>query len=80
MRLSSGSGALEAEVSKVLGISLSKVHDLYFGGIDEVRRDRILEEAMERRREGRQYEEDRRVADIEERRRELQSYREDTTF
>jgi hypothetical protein len=48
-RLSSGSGALEVEVSKASGISLSKVHDLYFGGIDKVRRDRILEEAMERR-------------------------------
>jgi hypothetical protein len=65
---SSGSGALEAEVSKVLGISLSEVHDLYFGGIDEVRRDCILEEAMEHWRGDRQYEEDRRVADIEEHR------------
>jgi hypothetical protein len=46
-RSSSGDGALEAEVSEALGISLPEVHGLYFRGIDEVRMDCILEEAME---------------------------------
>jgi hypothetical protein len=71
---SSDSGVLELEVSKTLGISLSKVCDLYFGGIDKVRRDRIIGEAMDCRREDCQFEENCRVADEEECRQELQSY------
>jgi hypothetical protein len=68
------------EVIEALGISLSKVHDLYFGGIDKVRRDHIIEEAMERQQEDQWFEEGRRIEDAEEHCRELQSYCEDTTF
>jgi hypothetical protein len=46
---------LESEVSEALGISLSKVCDLYFGGVDEVRRDHIVEEARDHRQEDHQF-------------------------
>jgi hypothetical protein len=67
-------------MSEALGISLSEVHDLYFGDMDEVRKGHIIEEAQERRQMDCEYEEEREKAVKEERRRELQSYREDTTF
>jgi hypothetical protein len=46
-RLLSGVSALPGAVSEVLGISLSEVHDLYFGDIDEVQRECIMEEVRE---------------------------------
>jgi hypothetical protein len=70
---------LEA-VSEVLGISLSKVHDLYFRDMDEIRKGHIIEEAQERWQMDREYEEEREEFVTEERHRELQLYREDTTF
>jgi hypothetical protein len=77
---SSDSGALELEVSEALGISLSEVHDLYFGGIDKVRRDRIIGEAMDCRwedlQEREQFDENHR-RECEE---EIRSYREDSMF
>jgi hypothetical protein len=69
------SGVLELEVSEVLGISLSEVHALYFRGIYEVRRDRIMEEAMDC-----WFEEKKRVADKEEYHQEFLLYQEDTIF
>jgi hypothetical protein len=44
-RTSSGVSALLEAVSEALVISLSEVHDLYFGDMDEVRKERIIEEA-----------------------------------
>jgi hypothetical protein len=71
---------LPEAVSEALGISLSKILDLYFRGTDKVRRNHVIEEAIERRREDEQYEENQRREAEEERRLELQSYYEDTTF
>jgi hypothetical protein len=52
---------LPEAVSEALGISLSEVLDLYFGELDEVRRDCLIWEAIDRRRddsqERRQFEE-----------------------
>jgi hypothetical protein len=42
---------LPEAISEVLGVSLSEVHDLYFGNLDEVRRGCIIEEAVNRRQE-----------------------------
>jgi putative SOS response-associated peptidase YedK len=67
-------------MSEALGISLSEVHDLYFGDMDEVRKGPIIEEAQERRWMDREYEEEREEAVKEERHQELQLYREDTTL
>jgi hypothetical protein len=67
-------------VSEALGISLSEVHDLYFGDRDEVERDHIVEEAQECHREDCKYEEEREEVAKEERRWELRSYYEDDTF
>jgi hypothetical protein len=48
---SSSSGSLLPEaISEALGISLPKVLDLYFGGIDEGHRDRLIWDAIDRRR------------------------------
>jgi hypothetical protein len=47
-RSSSGESMLPEAVSEALGISLSEVLDLYLGGIDKVRRNHIIEEAIER--------------------------------
>jgi hypothetical protein len=71
---------LPEAVSETLGISLSEVHDLYFGDMDEVRKGRIIEEAQEHQWMDREYEEEREEAVKEECRWELQLYREDTTF
>jgi hypothetical protein len=49
---------LPEAMSEALGISLSEVLDLYFGDIDEVRREHMIEEAIERCREDDHYEED----------------------
>jgi hypothetical protein len=38
--------------SEALGISLSKVLDLYFGELDEVRRGHLIGEALDRRMMG----------------------------
>jgi hypothetical protein len=69
---------LPEAVSEVLGISLSEVLDLYFGDLDEVRRDHLICDAIDRRREEAEYEENRWREVQEERRLELQSYRDDT--
>jgi hypothetical protein len=48
---SSPSGSLLPEaISEALGISLSKVIDLYFGDIDKGQRDRLVWDAIGRRR------------------------------
>jgi hypothetical protein len=41
---------LPEAISEALGISLSEVLDLYFGGIDEDRRDRLVWDTIDRRR------------------------------
>jgi hypothetical protein len=41
---------LPEAISKALGISLSEVLDLYFGGIDEDRQDLLVWDAINRRR------------------------------
>jgi hypothetical protein len=46
-RSSSGASALLDVMREALGISLSEVHDLYFGDLDEVRKGCIIEEAQE---------------------------------
>jgi hypothetical protein len=79
-RSSSGVGELSLEVSEALGVSLSKVHNLYSGGSDEVKNDRIMAEERDCIREHQQYEEGRREMDKGECQAELQSYYEDTTF
>jgi hypothetical protein len=76
----SGASALLEVVSEALGISLSKVHDLYFRDMDKVRRERIIEEAQERQQEDRKYEEEREEANERERQAELQLHYEDDTF
>jgi hypothetical protein len=49
---SSPSGSLLPEaISEALGISLSEVFDLYFRDIDEVAGDRLVWEAIDRRRD-----------------------------
>jgi hypothetical protein len=49
---SSPSGSLLPEaISEALGISLSKVFDLYFRDIDEVARDHLVWEAIDRHRD-----------------------------
>jgi hypothetical protein len=65
-RSSSWVSVLLEAVSEVLGISLSKVHDLYFGDMDKVRKERIIEEAQERQWEDCKYEEEREEAAKEE--------------
>jgi hypothetical protein len=45
---SSGESMLPKAMSEVLGISLFEVLDLYFGNLDEVKRNCIIEEAIER--------------------------------
>jgi hypothetical protein len=79
-RSSSEVSALPEAVSEALGISLSKVHDLYFGDMDEVRKEHIIEEAQEHQQEDHKYEEEREEAAKEERLQELQSFYEDDTF
>jgi hypothetical protein len=39
---------LPEAISEALGISLSEVLDLYFGGINEERRDRLVWDAIDR--------------------------------
>jgi hypothetical protein len=46
-------------MGEALGISLSEVHDLYFGDMDKVRKGHIIEEAQEHRRMDHEYEEER---------------------
>jgi hypothetical protein len=41
---------LPEAISEALGISLSEVLDLYFGGINKERRDRLVWDAIDRRR------------------------------
>jgi hypothetical protein len=51
LTVSSSSGSLLPEaISKALGISLPKVLDLYFRGIDEGHRDRLVWDTIDRRR------------------------------
>jgi hypothetical protein len=71
---------LPEAVSKALGISLSEVHDLYFGDIDEVRREHVVEEVQERHQEDCKYEEEREEAAKVEHHRELCWYYKDDTF
>jgi hypothetical protein len=71
---------LPEALSEALGVSLSKVHDLYFGDLYKVRRSRIIEEAVDHWQKERQWEEERRVDDETECCLDLQSYREDTAF
>jgi hypothetical protein len=62
----SSSGELSVPVSEALGISLSEVHDMYFGNRSENERVCIVEEAQEHCREEHNYVEDRRWMDSEE--------------
>jgi uncharacterized protein YdaT len=80
LRLSSGVDELSLEVSEALGISLSKVHDWYFGGSDKVKRDHIMVEERDCYQDWQQFEEEHKKADEQEHCQELQSYQEDTTF
>jgi hypothetical protein len=41
---------LPEAISEALGISLSEVLDLYFGGVSEEQRDRLVWDAIDRRR------------------------------
>jgi hypothetical protein len=69
---------LPEAVSEVLGISLSEVLDLCFGELDEVRRGRLIGDAIDRRIMG---EQDREWLEREARRREaadIASYCEDS--
>jgi hypothetical protein len=71
---------LSEAISEALGISLSKVLNLYFGELDEVRRDHLIWESIDRHRGE---EED--MLWLEERSRrvdeaEFRSYYEDDTF
>jgi hypothetical protein len=71
---------LPEAISEVSGISLSEVLDLYFGELDEVRRGRLIGDAINRRMMG---EQDREWLEGEARRRnamEISSYREDSSF
>jgi hypothetical protein len=71
---------LPEAVSEALGISLSEVLDLYFGELDEVRRGRLIGEALDRRMMG---EWDQEWLDEESRRREaafVSPYREDSVM
>jgi hypothetical protein len=71
---------LPEAISEALGISLSKVLNLYFGELDKDTRDRLVWDAIDRRRgeeEGMQWlEEHSRRADEAE----FRSYYEDDTF
>jgi hypothetical protein len=71
---------LPEAVSEALSISLSEVLDLYFGDLDEVRRDRLIWDSIDRHRddlqERSQFEENTR----REREAEHRSYFEDSTF
>jgi hypothetical protein len=49
-RLSSSSSLLPEAISEALGISLSEVLDLYFGGVSEEQRDCLVWDAIDRRR------------------------------
>jgi hypothetical protein len=49
-RSSSSSSILPEAISEALGITLSKVLDLYFGEISEKQRDRLVWDAIDRRR------------------------------
>jgi hypothetical protein len=71
---------LPEAISKALGISLSEVFDLYFGDIDEGRREILVWDAIGRRRMN---EEDEVRLEEESQRRdsvEIASYREDSSF
>jgi hypothetical protein len=77
---SSSEGMLPEAVSEALGISLAEVLDLYFGEPDEVKRDRLIWDSIDRRREDEEewswFEENtRRWQEAEHR-----AYREDSTF
>jgi hypothetical protein len=71
---------LPLAVSEALGIHLSKVLDLYFRELDEVRRDCLIWEAIDRRRED--FQERSRFEENTRRRQEAEHrvYREDSTF
>jgi hypothetical protein len=49
-RSPSSEGVLPEAISEALGISLAEVLDLYFGGVNEERRDRLVWDAIDRRR------------------------------
>jgi hypothetical protein len=49
-RSSSPGSVLPEAISEALGISLPEVLDLYFRGVDEGRRDRLVWDAIDRRR------------------------------
>jgi hypothetical protein len=71
---------LPEAISEVLGISLSKVLNLYFGELDEVERGHLIGNAIGRRRMGGR---DQEWLDEESWRREavaISSYREDSVF
>jgi hypothetical protein len=57
-RLSSGVGGLSLAASEALGVSLSKVCDLYFGDRDKVERDCIVEEERDCHQEDCRFEEE----------------------
>jgi hypothetical protein len=71
---------LQEVVSEALGIGLPEVLDLYFRELDGVRRDRLIWDAIDRRRddlqERRRFEENSR----REQEAKLRSYYEDDTF
>jgi hypothetical protein len=79
-RLSPSESLLPETVSEVLGISLSEVLNLYFGELDEDTRDRMVWDAIDRRRGEEEdmhlLREDRRRADEVE----FRSYYEDDMF
>jgi hypothetical protein len=79
-RSSSSEGLLPEAVSEALGISLSEVLNLYFGELDEDTRDRLVWDAIDRRRGEEEdmdilWEESRRADEAE-----FRSYYEDDTF
>jgi hypothetical protein len=49
-RSSSSSSVLPEAISEALDISLSEVLDLYFGGVSEEQRDRLMWDVIDRRR------------------------------
>jgi hypothetical protein len=51
MRSSPSESLLPEAISEALGITLSEVFDLYFRDIDEVMRDRLIWEAIDRHRD-----------------------------
>jgi hypothetical protein len=79
-RSSPSESMLPEAVSEALGISPSEVLDLYFGELDEVRRDGLIWDSIDRRRD--ELQERSRFEDNPQREQEaeIRSYYEDSTF